>query len=89
MTSIRRDVKNLTKPKEEKEKARQRWVELQSKLNWNETYEEATKHLQQNRNADAHPKITTPLLHEAVDVIPAMDSKGNLKSWLSRECVAV
>ena len=44
------------------------------------------KQLQLNRNADAHPKITTQLLHEAVQV---MDSKGNLKGWLSRDCVNV
>ena len=84
--TIRRDVEKLPKTEEEKEKARQKWAELQSKLNWNETYEEAMKQLQQNRNADAHPKITAQLLHEAVDV---MDAKGNLKGWLSRDCVTV
>ena len=84
--TIRRDVEKLPKTEEEKEKARQKWAELQSKLNWNETYEEAMKQLQQNRNADAHPKITAQLLHEAVD---AMDAKGNLKGWLSRDCVTV
>jgi len=84
--TIRRDVEKLPKTEEEKEKAKQRWVELQTKLNWNETYEEAMKQLQQNRNADAHPKITAQLLHEAVEV---MDSKGNLKGWLSRDCVTV
>lgn len=84
--TIRRDVEKLPKTEEEKEKARLRWDELQKKLNWNETYEEAMKQLQLNRNADAHPKITTQLLHEAVQV---MDSKGNLKGWLSRDCVNV
>ena len=84
--TIRRDVEKLPKTEEEKEKARQKWVELQTKLNWSERYEEAIKQLQQNRNADAHPKITAQLLHEAVD---AMDSKGNLKGWLSRDCVTV
>ena len=70
MKTIRRDVKKLTKPEEEKEKARWKWVKLQSKFNWNETYEEATKQLHQNRNADdAHPKITVLLLNDAVDVI--------------------
>ena len=82
--TIRRDVEKLPKTEEEKEKARQRWVELQKKLDWNETYEEAVKLLQENRNIDAHPKITVKLLHEAVNV---MDAKGNLKGWLSRECV--
>ena len=84
--TIRHDVEKLPKTEEEKEKARKRWVELQTKLDWNETYEEAMKQLQQNRNVDAHPKLTAQLLHEAVDV---MDSKGNLKGWLSRECVTV
>lgn len=84
--TIRRDVEKLPKTEEEKEKARQKWAELQTKLNWNEIYEEAMKHLQQNRNADAHPKITTQLLHEAVEV---MHAKGNLKGWLSRDCVTV
>ena len=84
--TIRRDVEKLPKTEEEKEKARLRWAELQKKLNWNETYEEAMKQLQLNRNADAHPKITTQLLHEAVEV---MDLKGNLKGWLSRDCVNV
>lgn len=70
MKTIRRDVKKLTKPEDEKEKARRKWVRLQSRFNWNETYEEATEQLPQNRNADdAHPKITAPLLNEAVDVI--------------------
>ena len=82
--TIRRDVEKLPKTEEEKEKARQRWVELQKKLDWNETYEEAVKLLQENRNIDAHPKITVKLLHEAANV---MDAKGNLKGWLSRECV--
>ena len=84
--TIRRDVEKLPKTEEDKEKARLKWVELQKKLNWNETYEEAMKQLQLNRNADAHPKITTQLLHEAVEV---MDLKGNLKGWLSRDCVNV
>ena len=84
--TIRRDVEKLPKTEEEKEKARKRWFELQTKLDWNETYEEAMKQLQQNRNVDAHPKLTVQLLHEAVDV---MDSKANLKGWLSRECVTV
>ena len=84
--TIRHDVEKLPKTEEEKEKARKRWVELQTKLDWNKTYEEAMKQLQHNRNADAHPKITAKLLHEAVEV---MDSKGNLKGWLSRECVTV
>lgn len=84
--TIRRDVEKLPKTEEEKEKASHRWVELQNKLNWNETYEEAVKLLQKNRNVDAHPKITGKLLHEAVNV---MDAKGNLRGWLSRECVDV
>ena len=84
--TIRRDVEKLPKTEEEKENARQKWAELQSNLNWKEMYEEAMKQLQQNRNADAHPKITSQLLHDAVEV---MDAKGNLKGWLSRECVTV
>ena len=75
--TIRRDLKRL--PTEE---ANQRWSELQKKLNWNETYEEAIKLLQENRNADAHPKITGKLLREAVEVL---GEKGNLKGWLTRE----
>lgn len=84
--TIRRDVEKLPKTEEEKEKAKQKWAELQSKLNWNEMYEETMKQLQQNRNADAHPKITTQLLHDAVEV---MEAKGNLKGWLSRDYVTV
>ena len=84
--TIRRDVEKLPKTEEEKEAARQKWTELQKKLNWNEMYEEAVKLLQENRNVDAHPKITVKLLHEAADV---MEAKGNLKGWLSRECVDV
>ena len=79
--TIRRDLKRL--PTEE---ANQRWSELQKKLNWNETYEEAIKLLQENRNADAHPKITGKLLREAVEVL---GEKGYLKGWLTRECLDV
>lgn len=84
--TIRRDVEKLPKTEEEKEKAKQRWAELQNKFNWNEMYEDAVKLLQENRNADAHPKISVKLLQEAVNLI---DAKGNLKGWLSRECVDV
>lgn len=83
--TIRRDL-NKFSTEEEQVKANQRWNELQKKLNWNETYEEAIKLLQENRNADAHPKITGKLLHEAVEV---MDSKGNLRGRLTRECLDV
>lgn len=84
--TIRRDVERLPKTEEEKQAARQKWAELQRKLNWNETYEEAVKLLQENRNIDAHPKISAKLLQEAVEV---MEAKGNLKGWISRECVDV
>ena len=84
--TIRRDVERLPKTEEEKEAARLRWAELQKKLNWDETYEEAVKLLQETRNVDAHPKITPKLLQEAVD---AMEQKGNLRGRLSRECVDV
>ena len=84
--TIRRDVERLPKTEEEKQAARQKWAELQKKLNWNETYEEAVKLLQENRNIDAHPKISATLLQEAVDV---MEARGNLKGWISRECVDV
>ena len=52
----RRDVENLTTPEVEKVKSRQRRTKLRSKLKWNETYEEAMKQVQQNRNNDATPK---------------------------------
>lgn len=84
--TIRRDVDRLPKTEEEKETAKQRWTELQKKLNWNETCEEAVKLLQENRNVDAHPKITTKLLQEAADV---MEERGNLRGSLSRECIDV
>lgn len=83
--TIRRDLNKLS-TEEEQVKANQKWNELQKKLNWSETYEEAIKLLQENRNADAHPKITGKLLHEAVEV---MDAKGNLRGRLTRECLDV
>lgn len=83
--TIRRDLERIS-TEEEKEKAKQRWLELQNKISWSETYEEAIKLLQENRNADAHPKISGKLLHDAVDV---MDAKGNLRGRLSRDCLDV
>ena len=84
--TIRRDVERLPKTEEEKQTARQKWEELQKKLSWNDMYEEAMKLLQENRNVDAHPRITVKLLQEAAEV---METKGNLKGWLTRECVDV
>ena len=84
--TIRRGVERLPKTEEEKQTARQKWEELQKKLNWNDMCEEAVKLLQENRNVDAHPRITVKLLQEAAEV---METKGNLKGWLTRECVDV
>ena len=39
------------------------------------------KLLQENRNVDAHPRITVKLLQDAAEV---METKGNLKGWLTR-----
>ena len=83
--TIRRDLNKLS-TEEATEKANKRWSELLKKLNWDQTYEEAIKLLQGNRNADAHPKITGKLLREAVEVL---GDKGNLKGWLTRECLDV
>lgn len=84
--TIRRDLERLPKTEEEKETARQKWAELQKKLNWNDMYEEALKLLQDHRNVDAHPKISAKSLQEAADT---MEAKGNLKGWISRECIDV
>ena len=83
--TIRRDLKRL--PTEEAtDEANQRWSELLKKLNWDETYEEAIKLLQENRNADAHPKITGRLLREAMEVL---GEKGTPKGWHTRKCLDV
>ena len=84
--TIRRDLQRLPKTEEEKETARKKWDELQKKLKWNDMYEETLKLLQDNRNVEAHPKISTKLLQEAADT---MDDKGNLKGWISREYIDV
>ena len=86
--NIRRDVDKLPKTatEEEKTQARKRWEQLQKKLNWDEAYEDAVKLLQENRNVDAHPKISFKLLQEAAET---MDEKGSLKGRLSRECIDV
>ncbi|XP_073245783.1 uncharacterized protein [Porites lutea] len=84
--TIRRDLQRLPKTEEEKETARKKWDELQKKLKWDDMYEETLKLLQDNRNVEAHPKISTKLLQEAADT---MDDKGNLKGWISREYIDV
>ena len=84
--TIRRDMERLPKTEEEKETARKKWDELQKKLNWNDMYEETLKLLQDHRNVEAHPKISAKSLQEAADT---MEAKGNLKGWISKECIDV
>lgn len=50
-------------------------------MSWDECYEDAMKSLQESRNLDAHPRpLTEEMLNSAAEV---MDSKGNLKGYLS------
>ncbi|XP_022797837.1 cilia- and flagella-associated protein 58-like [Stylophora pistillata] len=79
--NILRDLDKLPQPKEEKERSKKKWNEVQEKLSWDECYEYAMKSLQESRNVDAHP---TPLTEEVlVRAAELMDSKGNLKGYLS------
>lgn len=79
--NIWRDLEKLPQPKEEKDRSKKKWDEVRQKLSWDESYEDAIKSLQESRNLDAHPSpITEEMLNRAADI---MDSKGNLKGWLS------
>ena len=79
--NIWRDLDKLPQPKEEKERSKKKWNEVQDKLSWDECYEYAMKSLQESRNVEAHP---TPLTEEVLArAAELMDSKGNLKGYLS------
>ena len=79
--NILRDLEKLPQPKEEKERSKKKWAEVSEMLKWDESYEDAMKSLQESRNLDAHPSpLTEELLNKAAEI---MDSKGNLKGWLS------
>lgn len=79
--NIWRDLDKLPQPKEEKERSKKKWNEVQDKLSWDECYEYAMKSLQESRNVEAHP---TPLTEEVLGrAAELMDSKGNLKGYLS------
>ena len=81
MKNIWRDLDKLPQPKEEKDRSKKKWDEVRQKLSWDESYEDAMKSLQESRNLDAHPsQLTEEMLHRAAEI---MDSKGNLKGWLS------
>ena len=81
MKNIWRDLEKLPQLEEEKQRSRKKWDEVQKKLKWDECYEDAMKALQESRNVDAHP---TPLSEEGLTAAAKlMDSKGNLKGWLS------
>ena len=81
MKNIWRDLEKLPQPKEEKERSKKKWAEVREMLKWDESYEDAMKSLQESRNLDAHPSpLTEELLNKAAEI---MDSKGNLKGWLS------
>lgn len=81
MKNIWRDLEKLPQPKEEKDRSKKKWDEVRQKLSWDESHEDAIKSLQESRNLDAHPSpITEEMLNRAADI---MDSKGNLKGWLS------
>ena len=81
MKNIWRDLEKLPQPKEDKERSRKKWDEVKDKLSWDECYEDAMKSLQESRNLDAHPRqLTEEVLNSAAEV---MDSKGNLKGYLS------
>ncbi|KAL9955724.1 hypothetical protein ACROYT_G037087 [Oculina patagonica] len=81
MKNIRRDLEKLPQPKEDKDRSRKKWDEIREKLTWDEYYEDAMKSLQDSRNLDAHPSpLTEEMLNRAAEI---MDSKGNLKGYLS------
>lgn len=81
MKNIWRDLDKLPQLKEEKERSRKKWEEVKQKLKWDECYEDAIKSLQESRNMNAHP---APLTEEGLSqAAKLMDSKGNLKGWLS------
>lgn len=81
MKNIRRDLDRLPQLEEEKQRSRKKWDEVKQKLKWDECYEYAMKALQESRNVDAHP---APLTEEGLArAAELMDSKGNLKGWLS------
>ena len=81
MKNIWRDLDRLPQLEEEKQRSRKKWDEVKQKLKWDECYEDAMKALQESRNVDAHP---TPLTEEGlVRAAEVMESKGNLKGWLS------
>ena len=81
MKNIWRDLDRLPQLEEEKQRSRKKWDEVKQKLKWDECYEDAMKALQESRNVDAHP---TPLTEEGLTAAAKlMDSKGNLKGWLS------
>ena len=81
MKNIWRDLDRLPQLEEEKQRSRKKWDEVKQKLKWDECYEDAMKALQESRNVDAHP---TPLSEEGLTAAAKlMDSKGNLKGWLS------
>lgn len=81
MKNIWRDLDKLPQTEEEKERSKKKWDELRKKLKWDESYEDAMKSLQESRNLDAHPSpLTEEILNKAAEIL---DSKGNLKGWLS------
>ena len=81
MKNIWRDLEKLPQQKEEKDRSKKKWDEVREMLKWEESYEDAMKSLQESRNLDAHPSpLTEEILNRAADI---MDSKGNLKGWLS------
>ena len=81
MKNIRRDLEKLPQSNEDKDRSKKRWHELKEKLKWDECYEDAMKSLQDSRNLDAHPRpLTEDMLNSAAEM---MDSKGNLKGYLS------
>ena len=81
MKNIWRDLERLPQPKEEKERSKKKWDEVREKLKWDESFEDAMKSLQESRNLDAHPSpLTEEILNRAAEI---MDTKGNLKGWLS------
>ena len=81
MKNIWRDLDRLPQLEEEKQRSRKKWDEVKQKLKWDECYEDAMKALQESRNVDAHP---APLTEEGLArAAELMDSKGNLKGWLS------
>ena len=81
MKNIWRDLEKLPQPKEDKDRSKNKWDEIKEKLSWEENYEDVIKSLQESRNLDAHPApLTEEGLLRAAEI---MDSKGNLKGWLS------